>query len=106
MKAEFTVNFGNGRVLELAAPYDKGNPQAPTTAHHWLSDAYEALGCEPVRPSGKVLLLDRILAIAIAKGYDGLRADPEFAAAFVRHAAQAVGQPRVVVDVPGLTVGY
>lgn len=106
MKAEFTVNFGNGRILELTGPFDTHDPQAPLAAHHWLSDTYEALGCEPVRPSGKVLLLDRVLAIAKAKGYDGLREDTAFAEAFVRNAAQAVGQPRVVVDVAGLTVGY
>ncbi|MBU4611271.1 hypothetical protein IMZ29_12225 [Achromobacter sp. GG226] len=106
MKAEVTVNFGNSRVLNLAARLDDGDPQAAVLAHQWLEQTYEALGAEPVRASGKVLLLDRILAIAMAAGYQGLSEDPDLAEAYARHTAAAVGRARVIVDVAGLTVGY
>ena len=81
-------------------------PQAAVLAHQWLEQTYEALGAEPVRASGKVLLLDRILAIAMAAGYQGLSEDPDLAEAYARHTAAAVGRARVIVDVAGLTVGY
>ncbi len=106
MNAEITVSFGNGRVLQLAAPFDDGDPQAAAVAHQWLAQTYETLDAQPVRASGKVLLLDRILAIAMAAGFETLRTDHAFALEYARHTAAAVGRTRVVVDVAGLTVGY
>jgi len=106
MKCDVTVNFGGGRVLELQARYDDSDPQAPAAAHRWLQATYDSLGCEPIRPSGKVLLLDRIIAIAMTAGYDGLRDDPALAEGLARNTALAVGRMRITIDVPALTVGY
>jgi len=106
MKGDVTVNFGNDRILELQARCDASHVKAPAAAHQWLEATYAEMGCEPVRMSGKVLLLDRILAIAIAAGYEGLRNDPALAEAFACNTLLAVGHPHITIDVPGLTVGY
>ena len=106
MKGDVTVNFGNGRILKLQARCDASNPNAPAAAHAWLEATYERMECEPVRMSGKVLLLDRILAIAMAVGYEGMREDSVLAEAFACNTVLAVGHSRVTIDVPGLTVGY
>nr|MBF0684811.1 hypothetical protein [Pseudomonas sp.] len=106
MKGDVTVNFGRGQILEFQARCDASNVRAPAAAQQWLEKTYTEMGCEPVRLSGKVLLLDRVLAIAIAAGYEGLRDNPELAEAFACNTVLAIGHPRVTIDVPGLTVGY
>jgi len=106
MKGDVTVNFGHGRIIALQAQCDNSHPQAAAIAHKWLDDAYVRFDCEPVRLSGKVLLLDRILAIAMAAGYEGLHGDPELAREFACNTVLSVGHARITIDVPGLTVGY
>ncbi len=106
MKGDVTVNFGNGRILELQVRCDASSPKASAAAHEWLEATYVRMECEPVRLSGKVLLLDRILAIAMATGYDGLSQDTDLAEAFACNTVLAVGHARITIDVPGLTVGY
>src|SRR5690606_2596786 len=106
MHCDVTVNFGGGRVLELRTQFDESDLHAPAAAQQWLEHTYERLGCEPVRLSGKVLLLDRILAIAKAADYTGLQEHRELAQGLAHHAAQVLRRQRVTIDVPGLTVGY
>lgn len=106
MKGDVTVNFGNGRILQLQATCDASNPMASASAYAWLEATYEKMECEPVRLSGKVLLLDRVLAIAKVAGYEGLSQDNTLAHDFVCNTVLAVGHSRITIDVPGLTVGY
>ena len=75
-------------------------------ARDWFDGAWETLGCEPLRPSGKVLLLDKVLGVADALGYDILSTDAKEAREFAEHLALALERPRITVDLPGLTVGY
>ena len=56
--------------------------------------------------SGKVLLLDKVLGVADALGYDVLFTDEKEAREFAEHLALALERPRITVDLPGLTVGY
>lgn len=73
-------------------------------AREWLIKKWDELGCEPLRPSGKVLLLDRILAITDTLGHDWLSDHGEEAEEFARHCALALDSVRVVVDLPGLSI--
>ncbi|ETH87317.1 hypothetical protein L560_4024 [Bordetella pertussis STO1-CHOC-0018] len=80
--------------------------QAAAAARDWFDSAWEMLGCEPLRPSGKVLLLDKILGVADALGYDTLSGDAKESREFAEQAALALGKARIVVDLPGLMVGH
>ncbi len=105
MRSDISLVFDPRRTLDLTVevPSDAANALA---GRQWLDQTWEDLGCEPLRPSGKVLLLDKVLGIADAYGYDKLRAEPALAQEFAENVARALDRPRITVDLPGLMVGY
>jgi len=105
MQGHVIVIFDAHRSLELPvdAPVDPGRARA---AREWFERTWESLGCEPLRVSGKVLLLDKILGGADALGYTRLSSQPDLAREFAGHVVQALEKPRVTVDLPGLAIVY
>lgn len=105
MRCDITIVFDPRRSLDLSANVEL-SPQRQAQARDWFDGAWETLGCEPLRPSGKVLLLDKVLGVADALGYDTLSTDEKEAGEFAENLALALERPRITVDLPGLTVGY
>lgn len=105
MRSDVTVIFDPRHKLDFSVEVTT-SPQAADAARDWFDSAWEMLGCEPLRPSGKVLLLDKIMGVADALGYDTLSTDTKESREFAEQAALALGRPRITVDLPGLTVGY
>jgi hypothetical protein len=73
-------------------------------ARRWLDQEFERLNCVPTRPTGKVLLADKLLAIAEAAAAEGF-ADAAWAADYARAAAGALNRPLIRVDVAAATIG-
>jgi hypothetical protein len=105
MRCDVTIIFDVRRSLDLIARVQVA-PDGAAQARDWFDRTWDALGCEPLRPSGKVLLLDKIMGVADALGYELLSTDAGCAQEFAEQAALAIGKPRITVDLPGLTVGY
>jgi|SRR5690606_924926 hypothetical protein len=105
MRSVVTIVFNSRQSLEFAVDVDPAGP-APLAARDWFEATWTRLGCEPLRPSGKVLLLDKILGVADALGYAKLASDQQLAQDFAEQAALALEKPRVTVDLPGLVVGF
>lgn len=105
MRSDVTVIFDARRKVDLTVQVEP-SPEAALNARDWFDSAWEMLGCEPLRPSGKVLLLDKIMGVADALGYETLSGDAKEAHEFAEHAALALQKARVTVDLPGLSVGY
>lgn len=105
MRSDVTVIFDARRLVDLSVEVVP-SAQAAREARDWFEAAWDTLGCEPLRPSGKVLLLDKIMGVADALGYDTLSTDVKESREFAQHAALALDRPRIVVDLPGLSVGY
>ncbi|MFT0532179.1 hypothetical protein ACMHYJ_04995 [Castellaniella hirudinis] len=105
MQSHVTIIFNAHRSLEIAvdAPPDKALAAA---ARQWFDQRWESLGCEPLRVSGKVLLLDKILGVADTLGYPAFQAQPGLADEFAAQAVRALEASRVTVDLPGLAVAY
>lgn len=103
MRSEVMVEFGPGEQFHLGL--DGVEPMDNEEARRWLDDQFLALGCEPLRASGKVLLADKVLAVATAAGASSF-SDPAWAQSFARAVEGALHKPLVRVDVPGLTVAY
>ncbi len=105
MRTTVSFIFSPQQLLTLTV-----NPESSETgaqqARKWLDTTWEEMGCEPVRPSGKVLLLDKILGVADAYGYTLLTEDTAVASTFAGNIALLLGKPNVTVDLPGLRVGY
>jgi hypothetical protein len=101
MRHEVIVKFAGGDELLL----HPAAPMALDAARAWLDQEFMRLECDPVRPTGKVLFSDRLLAIAQAAGAEGF-ADAAWAAQFAGAAAGALGRPLIRVDVDGSSIGY
>lgn len=105
MRSVVTVIFNTRQSVELAVDVESGGA-ASAAARDWFETTWLRLGCEPLRASGKVLLLDKILGVADALGYAELSRNSEAALEFSTQAAMALEKSRVTVDLPGLTVGF
>lgn len=81
------------------------SPLAADAARRWLDDAFLAHDCEPLRPTGKVLIADKMVALAEAVGPTRLAQDADWAQAFARAVLGALGRPVVMIDVPDGRVG-
>lgn len=75
-------------------------------ARRWLDEQFLAHDCEPLRPTGKVLTADKVLALAAAAGAAQFERDAGWAQAFARAVLGALGKPVVRVDVAGASLSY
>jgi hypothetical protein len=103
MNAQVSIRFGPDLTLEFGVPLTS-DAAAQARAREWLDRTYEQFGCEPMRPSGKVLLLDKILAIADAAGAKHFQRDAEWGRSFAQAVSSALDRTSVQVDVEGRTV--
>lgn len=103
MQSEVKVVFGPGREIDLVV--DGSEVLSFDAARQWLDEQFVKNGCEPLRGSGKVLIADKILAVAAAVGFDAF-ADDAFALDYARAASGALSKALLRVDVPKLTLSY
>jgi histidinol-phosphate/aromatic aminotransferase/cobyric acid decarboxylase-like protein len=104
MRGTVKIIFSSRQQIEVSVDVEPA-PEATRAARAWFDQEWARLGCEPLRPSGKVLLLDKILGVADAQGH-GVLGQDEAAADFARHAVLALERQHITVDLPGLVVGY
>ncbi len=81
--------------------------QRQSDARDWFDGAWETLGCEPLRPSGKCCCWTRCRAWPrkCPGLHDTLSNAPRKPARFMG-TGHSWRRPRITVDLPGLTVGY
>ena len=90
---------------QFRADVDKLLPMGNEEARRWLDDQFTALDCEPLRPSGKVLLADKVLVVAREAGLRRLE-DEQWFHAYARATHAVLSRPIIKVDVPAMTVSY
>ncbi|THU03666.1 hypothetical protein E9531_05610 [Lampropedia puyangensis] len=95
------VQLSADQELQLLA---HSNP-SPLEARQWLDEQFVALDCEPLRASGKVLIADKVLAIA-ATASSSLWADEAWAQQFAASTLAAFGKPVVKIDIPAMSVSF
>jgi len=98
MNAQVSIRFGPHLTIEISVPFDSG-ATAEARAREWLERTYEQFGCEPVRPTGKVILLDRILGIADAAGERHFQCDAEWGKLYAQAVSSALDRTAVLVNV-------
>ena len=106
MRSQVSVSWGE--LATYRFDLEEVQPMPHDQARHWLDEQFTALGCDPIRPTGKVLTADKILRVAEAAGEDHFReaVHREWAMAFARAASAALAKPVVSVDVPNHALKY
>ena len=84
---------------------DPAAPMGNAEARDWLDAQFTQLGSEPLRPTGKLLLADKVLVVAQAGGAE-LLADPDWGKTFARAASAALAKPVITVDLATMSVSY
>jgi hypothetical protein len=97
MRRQVLVHFAPGREFDL--PLAAGAGMAADAARRWLDEQFVANDCEPLRASGKVLTVDKLLALAATVGPERFAADVAWAGEFARAALAALGRDVVRIDV-------
>jgi len=103
MRSEVSVTFKDSPPVRL--DLNEVQPMPHDVARWWLDDQFTQMGCEPLRPTGKLLTADKVVVVAQAGGLERF-ADPKWAMEFARAASAALGKPVVHVDVPALSISY
>lgn len=103
MQARITVIFATGAPVDLQL--DGAEVLSYEAARRWLDENFVRLECEPLRGSGKVLLADKLVGIALAAGPAAF-ADEAWALDYARAAAGALSKALIKVDVARLAVSY
>lgn len=103
MISEVIVKWNTEQLFR--ADVGKLAPMGNEEARRWLDEQFTALDCEPLRPSGKVLLADKVLVVAREAGVRRLE-DPQWFNAYARAAHAVLSRPIITVDVTAMTVSY
>jgi hypothetical protein len=103
MRSEVTVSFSRTALLRL--DLEEVQPLPHELARVWLDAQFTEMGCEPLRPTGKLLAAEKVLVVAQAAG-PARFAEPAWARAFARATSAALGRPVVHIDVAAMAVSY
>ena len=103
MQKEVFIRFGADQ--ETMVPLSASEGMSNEQARRWLDEQFVANDCEPLRPSGKVLTADKVMALATTVG-PAKFADPAWANAFAKATVAALGRPTVRLDVFDGSISY
>ncbi|RYH15657.1 MAG: hypothetical protein EON54_28625 [Alcaligenaceae bacterium] len=103
MRSEVSVNFSGG--VPVRVDLHEAAPLSSEAARQWLDEQFTLMECEPLRPTGKLLLADKVLVVAQAAGPSRF-ADIEWALEFALAASAALARPVIHIDVPAMSISY
>ena len=103
MRSEVSITFKG--VSPVRIDLNEVQPMPHDVARWWLDDQFTRMGCEPLRPTGKLLTADKVVLVAQAAGLAKF-GEAKFSQEFARAASAALGKPVVHVDVAGLSISY
>ncbi|MFC5520475.1 hypothetical protein [Polaromonas jejuensis] len=103
MRSEVSVTFKDHPPVRL--DLNEVQPMPHDVARGWLDEEFTRMGCEPLRPTGKLLIADKVLVVAQAAG-PARFADARWAQEFARAASAALAKPLVHIDVATLSISY
>jgi hypothetical protein len=106
MACHLTVVFADGERLE----YELGDADlaglGADEAHRWLGEEFEAAGCVPSNPMGKLLAADKIVSLAKSRQQREFQPASPWVQNYLRAAAVALGRPVVTVDLANHSLGF
>ena len=103
MRSQVSVSFKNTESVRI--DLDPEQAMDRDAARQWLDAEFIAMECDPLRPTGKLLMVDCVVVVAQAAGPQKF-ADPAWALAFARAASSVLGKPLIHVDAETLSITY
>jgi len=103
MHSTVKVVFGPAHEFDLQV--DGNEVLSFEAARAWLDEQFVLHGCVPMRGSGKVLIADKIVAVAAALGPSAFT-DPAVALDYARAASGALSKALLRVDVAKHAISY
>ena len=99
------VSFDRDREYEIMLHDGDIQGMDRDRARAWLAGEFEEMGCIPSNPTGKILLLDMILNVAMDGGEERFEAGGEWARNYAIAVAVSLERPVIRVDVAHFVVG-
>lgn len=106
MQHHVIVSFGKNQQFDYRFALDSVDGSALEAARQWFDHQFQNLGCEVQSPTGKVLMLDRILSVAKYAGEQQFAQQQQWADQFARYTAAMLGRDLIRVDVSTYAIGY
>ena len=103
MRSEVSITFKNQPPVQIEL--NDAQPIPAEAARQWLDAQFTEMGCEPLRPTGKLLTADKVVVVAEAAGPHKF-ADSQWAHEFANAATAALGKPMIHIDVVALSISY
>ena len=104
MTSRVSVKFGEDRQYEFELHDRDLAGTTPESARRWFEQQFIDLGCEPTNPTGKTLVVDKILGVARAMGDRPFAQNDGSAREFARNALLALERRAISIDIPALSV--
>lgn len=101
-----TVSFGKDKEYQYKFSQAELAESSPEEARRWFDKEFSELQCEPVRPMGKVLIIDKIINVAREGGEQRFIDGKSWATQFARYTSLALGRDTIRVDVEAFNIGY
>ena len=102
MQHHVIVSFGKDR--EFAYKFADG--ASLDDARKWFEHEFSVLNCVVETPTGKILVVDRILSVAKFAGELRFREQATWADQFARYAAAILGRELIRIDIEHYCIGY
>lgn len=103
MRSEVKVTFSGAEPVRI--DFTQTESMSSEEARNWLDRQFVELECEPVRPTGKVLAVDKVVMVAEGAGLAKFQ-DAAWAKEFARAVGGALNRPYVHVDVSTMAVSF
>lgn len=106
MTHHVSVIFADGQRIDYDLHDDEVSRFGREEAKHWLGQEFEAAGCVPANPVGKLLLADRIIGLAKEQPRRAFDPPTPWVRDFLAATAAALGRPVVTIDLASDTLGF
>ncbi|MCE1171070.1 hypothetical protein [Azovibrio restrictus] len=106
MTYHIIVSFAKDRAYEFKSASGEVSVTTQEEARRWLDKEFADLKCEITSPTGKILIIDKLLAVARTVGESRFSQENEWARQYARNVALTLGRDLVRVDVEHMRLGY
>lgn len=106
MSYHVIVSFAKDREYDFKSLGGDVSVTTQEDARKWLEKEFSDLQCEIISPTGKILIIDKLLSIARSAGEDRFSQRSEWAAQYARNVALTLGRDLVRIDAEHNRLGY